>query len=173
MFQNIKLHWKYPVLKCTTAERLVAVDLGCHFHCLFFLGVWHLDRENLHALRKWPKQNQSISLKPETMKRWAYSTDTRCCDRGTHLSGSRVSWPTLAKVKSGLVPTIHWWEEKRTTPLSLAVAQVVGYCSRSQFPTVRRFCAVVSVDMLAVEVASIQIGDVAMAVGVSHDGGGL
>jgi len=40
----------------------------------------------------------------------------RCCDcvnfPRTRLSGSWLSWPTLAKVKSGLVPTFHWWEEK-------------------------------------------------------------
>ena len=40
----------------------------------------------------------------------------RCCDRGnfprTRLSSSRLSWPTLAKARSGLVPTFHRPKEK-------------------------------------------------------------
>jgi len=40
----------------------------------------------------------------------------RCCDRGnfprTRLSGSWVSWPRLAKARSGLVPTLQRREKK-------------------------------------------------------------
>jgi len=40
---------------------------------------------------------------------WRYKG--RYCDRGnfprTLLSGSRLSWPRLAKARSGLVPTFH------------------------------------------------------------------
>jgi len=40
----------------------------------------------------------------------------RCCDLGnfprTCLSGSRLSWPKLAKARSGLVLTFHRREEK-------------------------------------------------------------
>ena len=45
---------------------MLVVDLGCHVHCLFFLGVWHLDRDNLHALRTWPNGITGIiwSAKP-------------------------------------------------------------------------------------------------------------
>ena len=39
-----------------------------------------------------------------------------CCDRGnfprTRLSGSRLSWPKLAKARSGLVPTFQRREKK-------------------------------------------------------------
>ena len=42
--------------------------------------------------------------------------EDRCFDRGnfprTHLSGSRLFWPKLAKARSGLVPTFHRWEKK-------------------------------------------------------------
>jgi len=38
--------------------------------------------------------------------------EDQCCDRGNfpriRLSGRRLSWPTLAKARSGLVPTFHW-----------------------------------------------------------------
>jgi len=40
----------------------------------------------------------------------------RCCDRrnfpGTRLSGSLLSWPNLAKARSGLVPTFQRREKK-------------------------------------------------------------
>ena len=52
------------------------MDLGCHIHCLFFLGVRHLHKDNLHALRTWPNGIIGITLKRETMKRCVYSMDT-------------------------------------------------------------------------------------------------
>jgi len=55
----------------------------------------------------------------------------------------------------------------------LQLRKVVSCCPGGRVLTVRRCCAVAPVDMLAVEVASIQTGNVGMAVGVSHDGGGL
>jgi len=51
--------------------------------------------------------------------------------------------------------------------------KVVGCCPGDRVLTVRRCFAVSPVDMLAVEVASIQTGNVGTAVGVRHDGGGL
>jgi len=47
----------------------------------------------------------------------------RCCDREkfgrTRLSGSRLSLPTLAKARYGLVPTLHLREKKLTAPFGL------------------------------------------------------
>jgi len=47
----------------------------------------------------------------------------RCCNRGnfpwTRLSGSRLSWPKLAKARSGLVPTFHRLEKKLTVSFGL------------------------------------------------------
>jgi len=65
MYSNIKIHWKNPVLKCITAERLLMVDIGCHVHWLFFLGAWHLDIDNLHALRTRTNEIIGINLKPK------------------------------------------------------------------------------------------------------------
>jgi len=51
---------------------------------------------------------------------------SRCCDRGnfpgTRLSGSWLSWPTLAKPRSGLVPTFHGWLKKQP-PLGRAATE--------------------------------------------------
>jgi len=47
----------------------------------------------------------------------------RCWDRGnfprTHLSGSRLSWPKLAKARSGLVPTFQRLEKKLAVSFEL------------------------------------------------------
>jgi len=47
----------------------------------------------------------------------------RYCDRGnfprTHLSGSRLSWPKLAKARSGLVPTFPRREKKLAVSFGL------------------------------------------------------
>jgi len=64
-------------------------------------------------------------------------------------------------------------EETSCSLWVLEQSKVVGCCPGSQFLTVRRCCAVALVDTLAVEIASIQIGNVGMAFGVSHDGGCL
>jgi len=49
--------------------------------------------------------------------------ESRCCDHGnfprTHLPGSRLSWPKLAKVRSGLVPTFQRREKKLTVSFGL------------------------------------------------------
>jgi len=50
--------------------------------------------------------------------------DGRCCDRGnfsrTRLSGSRLSWATFAKARSGLVLTFHRREKKLITSFALS-----------------------------------------------------
>ena len=47
----------------------------------------------------------------------------RCCDcrnfPRTRLSGSRLSWPRLAKVRSGLVPTFQRREKKLAVSFGL------------------------------------------------------
>ena len=40
----------------------------------------------------------------------------------TRLSGSQLSWPTLAKIRSGLVPMFHRWENL-ATPLGVCSSQ--------------------------------------------------
>jgi len=84
----------------------------------------------------------------------------RSCDRGsfprTCLSGSRLSWWTVAKARSGLVLTIRWLEEKR--PFGHTASQGCWRLPRSPGSHVRRCFAVAPVDMLAVEVANIQTG---------------
>jgi len=51
--------------------------------------------------------------------------------------------------------------------------KVVGWCPGGRFLIVRKCSTAAPVDMLAVEVASIQTGNVGVAVGVSDDDGGL
>ena len=50
-------------------------------------------------------------------------SEGRCCDRGnfprTRLSGSRLSWPKLAKAKYGLVPTFQRREKKLAVSFGL------------------------------------------------------
>jgi len=85
----------------------------------------------------------------------------RCCDRGnfprTRLSGSRLSWPKIAKARSGLVPTFQWREKKLAvcfesynSPRLLDVAQVSRLSPSADVVT--------PIDMLATEVANIQTG---------------
>ena len=75
------------------------------------------------------------------------------------LSGSRLSWPKLAKARFGLVLTLHRWQEKLVvfftsynSPRLLDVAQ------ESRLSLVRRCFVVTPVDMLAVEVTNVQTG---------------
>jgi len=37
----------------------MVVDLCCHVHRLVVLGIWHVDRDNLHGLRTWSKRNHT------------------------------------------------------------------------------------------------------------------
>ena len=84
----------------------------------------------------------------------------RCCDREsfprTRLSGSRLSWPKLAKARSGWCrPSIG---ERRSWLflLGYTTVHVVGCCPGVQALTVRRRFVVTLVDMLAAEVSNIQ-----------------
>ena len=85
----------------------------------------------------------------------------RCCDCGNfpriRLSGSRLSWPRLAKVWSGLVPTFKRREKKLAvffglynSPRLLDVAQESRLSPSGD--------VVIPVDVLAIEVASVQGG---------------
>jgi len=83
-----------------------------------------------------------------------------CCEREnfprTRRSGSRLSWPTLAKAKYGWVSSV-----REEIGYSLRVVQqpkIVGCCPEIPDFTVRRCCVVTPVDILAVEVASIHVG---------------
>ena len=53
---------------------------------------------------------------------WCYEA-WRCYDCGnfprTHLSGNLLSWPKLAKARSGLVPMFHQWEKKLAVSFGL------------------------------------------------------
>ena len=92
--------------------------------------------------------------------RWPW--ECRHCDRGnyprTHLSGSRLSWPTLVKDRSGFIPMFHPWKEKPTSFWVIQQSKVVGCCSGVQALTIRGCCVITPAEMLAVEVANIQDG---------------
>jgi len=75
----------------------------------------------------------------------------------TRLSGSQLSWPRLAKARSGLVPTFQRWEKKLAvsfglynSPRLLDVAQESGLSPSGDVVT--------PVDVLAIEVANVQAG---------------
>ena len=52
----------------------------------------------------------------------------------THLSGSRLSWSTLAKAKSWLVTTFHQWEEKLSAPFgSYSSPRLLAAAQESRF----------------------------------------
>ena len=57
-----------------------------------------------------------VSLLVGSMSLGGIIREGRCCNRRnfprTRLSGTRLSWPKLAKATSELVPTLHLWEEK-------------------------------------------------------------
>jgi len=58
--------------------------------------------------------------------------------------------------------------------LGLAAAtRLLVVAQEASFSPSRDIGAVAPVDMLAVEIANMRIGNVGMAVGVIHDGGGL
>jgi len=53
---------------------------------LVFLGVWHLDRENSHALQKWPKQNHKHNPEARNDQHTVWTTDV--VTTGTFLESS-------------------------------------------------------------------------------------
>jgi len=73
------------------------------------------------ALRKF--QHFTGSLWVGTLSFGGIMMEGRCCDRGnfprTRLSGSRLSWPKLAKARSGLVPTFQRREKKLAVSVGL------------------------------------------------------
>jgi len=73
------------------------------------------------ALRKF--QRFTGSLWAGTLNLGGVRREGRCCDSGhfprTHLSGSRLSWPRLAKARSGLVPTFQRRENKLAVSFEL------------------------------------------------------
>ena len=73
------------------------------------------------------------------------------------LSGSGLSWTTLAKVRSALVPMFHGERRNWTLHLGHTAVQGCWLLSGIQALTVRRCFAVALVNMLAVEVVDIQI----------------
>ena len=81
----------------------------------------------------------------------------RCCDRGnfarTRLSGSRLSWPKLAKARCCRRSI---GERSWRFPLGYTKVQGCYMLPGIQPLTVRRCFVVTPVDMLAVEVANIQ-----------------
>jgi len=75
------------------------------------------------GLRKF--QRFTGSLQAGTLGLGGVVREGRCCNRGnfcrTRLSGSGLSWPTLVKARSGLVPTFRRREEKLAAPLGRTV----------------------------------------------------
>jgi len=88
-------------------------------------------------------------------------TQGRCSDHGnvprTRLFGNRLSWPKLAKARSGLVPTFHRRGETDCFLWVIQQSKVVGCCPGVNALNFRRgFVVIPAVDMLAVEVTNIQ-----------------
>jgi len=111
------------------------------------------------ALRKF--QRFTGSLWAGTLSLGGVTTEGRCCDHGnfprTRLSASRLSWPKLAKARFGLMPTFQRREKKLAvscglynSPRLLDVAQESRLSPSGEVVT--------PVDMLAVEITSIQTG---------------
>jgi len=77
------------------------------------------------ALEKF--QRFTGSLRAGTLNLGGVMREGRCCDRGnfprTRLSGSRLSWPKLAKARSGLVPTFQRREKKLAVCLGCTTVQ--------------------------------------------------
>ena len=112
----------------------------------YILSIWDVSgggnllrdssvRRQKHVQSALPKfQCVTGSLWAGTWSFGGIMREGQCCDRGnfprTHLSGSRLSWPKLAKVRSGLVPTFHRWEMK---PAAWVIQQskVLGCCPGS------------------------------------------
>ena len=170
---NIKIQWK----TCPQVYNSRQVGgggswLSCSL--LVFLGVWHLDRENSHALQKWPKQNHKHNPEARNDQHTVWTTDV--VTTGTFLESSVRQSVVLAnthETKTGLVLTFHRWKKKSVTLLGLAVVQGCWLLPMRPVSHHQECCTVAPVDMLAVEIASIQTGNVRMAVGVSHSSGGL
>ena len=77
----------------------------------------------------------TVSTFQHAVIRFTADREGRCCYHGTFLktclSGSRLSWPLLAKAGCGLVLMFHWWEEKLAMPLGCAAAQGCWLLPRS------------------------------------------
>jgi len=85
------------------------------------------------ALRKF--RRFTGSLWAETLNLGGVMREGQCCDRGkfprTRLSGSRLSWPRLAKARSGLVPTFQRRERNWLFPLGCTTVQGCWMLPRS------------------------------------------
>jgi len=90
----------------------------------------------------------------------------RCCDHRnfprTHLSGSWLSWPKLAKATSGLVSAFQWQEKKLAVSFGLYISpRLLDVAQESRLSLsgdVLLRLQLPAVDMLAAEVANIQTG---------------
>ena len=105
--------------------------------------------------------------------------ERRCCDHRnfprTRLSGTRLSWPTLAKAMYRLARAFHWWETELTTRLwavqqlkfvDVQVSRVSPSGDVLQWPQLTCW-------MLKLSTYRLGCGNVEMAVGVSREFGGL
>jgi len=85
----------------------------------------------------------------------------QCCDRENfprvRLSGSRLSWPRLAKAGPGLVPTFQRREKKLSVSFGLYNSpRLLDVAQESRLSPSRD--VVNPVDVLAIEVAKVQAG---------------
>jgi len=97
-----------------------------------------------------------------------------CCYRGsfprTRLSGSRLSWPTLARARFGLVPTFHRREKKLVIPFGLSSSpRLLDVAQETRLSLSGIVVTPVDVQPPAYRLGC---GNVGMAVGVSRESGG-
>ena len=77
----------------------------------------------------------------------------------TRLSGSRLSWPRLAKARSGLVPTFQRREKKLAVSFgSYNSPRLLDVAQESRLSPSGDGWVVTPVDVLAIEVANVQAG---------------
>jgi len=129
------------------------------------------------ALRK--IQRFTESLWAWTLSLGGVMKEGRCCDHGNFprkcLSGSRLSWPKLAKARSGLVPTFH---ERRNWLFPLGYTTVQGCWMLPRNPGSLRqgvFCCCSPLTCWHLKSSTYRLGcgDVGIALGASRERGSL
>ena len=71
---------------------LLVVDLGCLVHCLVVLGVWHVHKENLHALQTWSKRNHKHHAEARNHETKGIQCGRLQKDRSRYLEHDQPQW---------------------------------------------------------------------------------
>ena len=126
------------------------------------------------ALRKF--QRCTGSLWARILDFGCVMREGRCCDRGnfprTRLSGSRLSWPRLAKARSGLVPTFQRREKNLAVSIGLYNSPRLLDVAQESRLTSWQLKSLTSWQLKS-PMYRLGCGNVGMVVGVSRERGGL